>query len=187
MTNQYTPLESRFSGSISPEPNSGCWLWVGSTSKTKNDIRPYIQNKGKRMLAYRLSYEMHVGPIPVGAMICHKCGVSICVNPEHLYAGNAKTNAADSFRHGRRPSREFLVANAATLIASRKAATGLPGPRLASIIPHSEVPRLRRRLAAGETLASLGAEYGLTKQGVRGFILREERRAALAATKGEKA
>ena len=36
------------------------------------------------MLAHRLAYEMHVGPIPEGMDIDHTCGRRECIEPSHL-------------------------------------------------------------------------------------------------------
>lgn len=102
--NQFTPLLDRFNASYTPEPFSGCWLWDAvcyrDHSQTKpshwvNSFRPMINRKGKTVLASRIAYELFVGPIPHGALICHRCNTPLCVNPDHLYAGSAKTNAAD--------------------------------------------------------------------------------------------
>lgn len=64
-----------------PEPNSGCWLWLGVTDGCGYGA-PHI---GQRMyLAHRLSYELFVGPIPADLTIDHKCCVRCCINPDHL-------------------------------------------------------------------------------------------------------
>jgi len=55
----------------------------------------------KRHLAHRVSYAVFHGTIPDGAYICHHCDVTDCVNPDHIYAGNAKTNRADCIKRGR--------------------------------------------------------------------------------------
>ena len=44
---------------------------------------------------------MHVGPIPDGKMVLHKCDVPYCINPEHLYIGDAKQNILDCISRGR--------------------------------------------------------------------------------------
>jgi hypothetical protein len=36
------------------------------------------------MLVHRYAYERMVGPIPIGLVIDHLCGVTSCVNPAHL-------------------------------------------------------------------------------------------------------
>ena len=63
-----------------PEPNSGCWLWLGSASK------PYGETEigGVRRQAHRFVYELLRGPIPENADLDHLCRVPICVNPNHL-------------------------------------------------------------------------------------------------------
>jgi hypothetical protein len=67
----------------SPEPNSGCWLWVGKIS----DPRGYARTTNKHartFLAHRLIYEALRGPVPLGLQLDHKCRVRSCVNPDHL-------------------------------------------------------------------------------------------------------
>lgn len=81
-----------------------CWLWLGATTRNgygqiftkKVSGRPY------HMLAHRYSYELFKGDIPEGLHIDHLCGVSTCVNPEHL---EAVTQAVNNSRQ-RYPSRE---------------------------------------------------------------------------------
>ena len=60
---------------------SGCWLWTGAT-----DGHGYgqINVGGRPVKAYRLAYELLVGPIPAGFHIDHLCRVRLCVNAAHL-------------------------------------------------------------------------------------------------------
>lgn len=75
------PAIERFWDKVSPEPNSGCWLWVGARDMDGYGI--FFEN-AKSCRAHRWSYEHFVGTIPGGLQIDHKCRVCSCVNPEHL-------------------------------------------------------------------------------------------------------
>ena len=94
-------LEERFLKKISPEPNTGCWLWTGSS-----DTRGYGHiSTGKRtdapLMAHRVSYALHCGPIPKGMNVCHTCDTPACVNPDHLWIGSHADNARDMVVKGR--------------------------------------------------------------------------------------
>ena len=86
------PIEKRFYENIFPVPESGCWLWVGNVSTFGYGT---IYHKGKSRRAHRISYEMHVGPVPEGLVLDHLCRVRCCVNPAHL---EPVTNAENSLR-----------------------------------------------------------------------------------------
>ena len=71
--------------------DNGCWIWVQSLRNGYGQFN----DKGKVLYAHRTSYEVFNGPIPAGKLVCHKCHNRKCVNPNHLYAGDKKTNAQD--------------------------------------------------------------------------------------------
>lgn len=52
----------------------------------------------KRISAHRYSYMVHVGDVPDGLSILHKCNNKVCINPRHLYAGTQADNMADYSR-----------------------------------------------------------------------------------------
>lgn len=54
------------------------------------------------LLAHRVSYELHHGPIPQGALILHSCDNPGCVNPAHLRAGTQSENILEAFAKGRK-------------------------------------------------------------------------------------
>lgn len=65
--------------------DDGCWLYQGAG--TRNGYGRV--NAG---LAHRVSYEIHVGPIPEGLLIDHKCRNRRCINPQHLEPVSASEN-----------------------------------------------------------------------------------------------
>lgn len=83
-----------------PEPNSGCWLWLGPAHRVRAEIRPFIHFEGKGMLAHRASLAAFKG-LPDGLCALHTCHNTLCVNPDHLYPGTKKQNTADMMRAGR--------------------------------------------------------------------------------------
>lgn len=66
---------------ISPEPNSGCWLWLGYVNKGGYGT---VYHEKKMHKAHRLIYQAVRGPIPPSLQLDHLCRVRCCVNPSHL-------------------------------------------------------------------------------------------------------
>lgn len=78
---------------VSPEPNSGCWLWTGGLSMPDGyglvhvrlqERTPAGKAMFKRRHAHRVIYEEIIGPVPNGMELDHLCRVRCCVNPHHL-------------------------------------------------------------------------------------------------------
>lgn len=88
-----------------------CWIWTGA--RNSKGYGSMTNGQGGSQLAHRTSYELLVGPIPLGLTIDHLCLVKPCVNPHHLEpvsnAENARRKAAliTHCRHGH----EFTVDN----------------------------------------------------------------------------
>lgn len=98
---------------------SGCWEWIGAVNGAGYG---HLQHRGKKLLAHRLAYEWHYGPIPKGQVVCHRCDNPICANPEHLFLGTQKDNVRDMVRKGRLSNRSGHNNGQAKLSAEQVAA-----------------------------------------------------------------
>ena len=82
--------------------------------------------KGGKSRGHRLAYKLFVGNIPNGAMVLHRCGNEACINPHHLYLGDAWQNARDRALHGtlvkasHLPQAKLTNADIAAIRASRE-------------------------------------------------------------------
>ena len=94
-------IEYRLKKYSVPEPNTGCWLWNGSNRGPKNHKYGTLFINKKAISVHRLSYENFIGPIPEGKDILHKCDTSLCINPNHLWAGTHQENMKDMSKKGR--------------------------------------------------------------------------------------
>jgi hypothetical protein len=90
-----------------PEPNSGCWLWMGAYSRKSG--YGSIGYGGKVCRVSRVVVELVTGkPVPAHLLACHRCDNPACVNPDHLFLGTDSDNVHDCIAKGRHvaPTRE---------------------------------------------------------------------------------
>jgi hypothetical protein len=71
-------LAERFEGKYIR--SDGCWNWTAFKDHGYGKLTHF----GKCLYAHRVSYELHIGPIPQGMTIDHTCRNTACVNPQHL-------------------------------------------------------------------------------------------------------
>lgn len=79
-------------GVLKREPNE-CWPWLKAT--VTDGYGTIALRKGVPFATHRLSYEIHNGPLPKGAIVRHRCGNHSCCNPNHLQLGDHIDNMRD--------------------------------------------------------------------------------------------
>lgn len=128
-----------------------CWLWCGPRARTEVG-RDYgrVQRDGVRTMAHKLSYEAHVGAVPAGKLVLHRCDVPSCVNPDHLFLGSHGVNSGD-------------------MLSKRRNAHGESHPR--AKLTWSAVRRIRKMHASGKfTLVMLARRFGVSDSTIRHIV-----------------
>lgn len=143
-----------FWSKVHPEALSGCWLWHGATtSHGYGTLSRSSAGKVSRAYAHRVAYERATGAAPGALDVCHRCDVPSCVNPDHLFLGTARDNAADMVRKGRARHKAF------------------PGEtHHGHILSERQVLEIRQR--RGESARALAAEYGVQRWTVYDILSR---------------
>ncbi len=85
-------LADRIAYYSKPEPLTGCHIWQVALLHGYGILR----YRGRYHQAHRLAWSLKNGPIPDGMILCHRCNVRRCVNPDHLALGTRADNNADT-------------------------------------------------------------------------------------------
>jgi HNH endonuclease len=90
------------------------------------------------LLGHRVSHVLHIGPIPNGLCVLHRCDVRPCTNPGHLFLGTKADNSDDKIAKGRQPRGEThhwakLTQAQADLMRAIRSAWGTPMQDIADV------------------------------------------------------
>ena len=89
--------------SADKDKRTGCWNWRYCLSKGYGNLRRH----GRGWSAHRISYFLFNSDVSLEVItdttihICHKCDNRKCINPDHLFLGDAALNCADKVDKGR--------------------------------------------------------------------------------------
>ena len=130
-----------------------CWEWTGARLVSGYGV---IQLPGipSKFLAHRISMALFLD-LKLAALngleVCHECDNPRCVRPDHLFIGTHADNMRDGaskrrWPHGTRHHNSKLT--------------------------EDQVRQIRRRVAAGESQATMCREFGLTSNAVHAVIHR---------------
>lgn len=88
----------KFHNNYIPEPNSGCFLWLGAAN---NEGYGHLYLDGVYFKAHRYAFLSHYGHLDENLVIMHSCDNPLCVNPIHLSQGTQADNSEDKHKKGR--------------------------------------------------------------------------------------
>jgi transposase len=132
--------------------SDGCWIWKGAKTPRGYGQARYF---GKTWKAHRLSYLFHVGDIPEGMSVCHRCDNPTCVNPSHLFLGTHDDNMQDMRAKGRN------VAQPGTKNGRAK-------------LTRNDVIAIREMAATGTRTGTIARQFGVSGQTVFGIVTGRE-------------
>ena len=138
-------LEQRFWEKVNKSAPNGCWEWTASLNQRGYGM---FANCKDGQLAHRISL-IWSGKDLTGKMACHHCDNPKCVNPSHLFVGDAKSNMLDKVnknRHHNIKIRRFTK---------------------------EEIESIRNsRFWTRETYSSLGRKYHVNATTIRDIVLK---------------
>lgn len=120
-------------------PFSGCWIWMGSSSKQGYGL---AKLDGKLQGVHRFVVETLLGQKLGVKEARHTCDVPSCVNPAHLLVGTKQDNENDKKLRGR--------------LAVGECAGGAK-------LTNAQAEAIRAEYIAGVKPAVIKAKYGISK------------------------
>lgn len=146
-------LRERFEARVSPEPNTGCWLWLGRVNPAGYGVIDLPGHDGPPALAHRVSFEIYRGPLTECAL--HRCDQPCCVNPRHLFEGTQLDNIADMLAKGR-----------------HRCGPGTPGEANPfALLTAADVREIRRLSEAGVSQHEIARRLGAVSRGAVSNVL----------------
>ena len=147
--------QARFMSKVS-KAESGCWEWTGATNSSGYGKFGAGGKRGATLLAHRVSYLMHLGGIPGGMYVCHRCDNRICVNPGHIFLGTPTENNRDMVSKGRQRGYD-------------RSGEGNPAAKITLV----QAREIRALVASGKKRSDVAVEYGISYGHVGQIVTRK--------------
>ena len=142
----------------------GCWLWDGKPNHNGYGTVHLRSGTRAHYLAHRVAYTIYKGEIPDGLLVCHRCDVRLCVNPEHLFLGSHLDNTRDALAKGR-------LARGVNHGLAKTPAARVRGTRHGcAVLTESDVRAIRLASSNGERIVRLSEQYGVSPRQIRNII-----------------
>lgn len=144
-------LIERIRRRVEVDPETGCWRWTGSTRRGGyGQMLITVEGRRRCVRVHRLSYVLHVGPMPRGQILRHTCDRPHCVAPDHLEPGTPADNSRDMVERGRSASGEDHSQHRLT---------------------RAQVAVIKWRIGRGDSDAAIAADYSVTSGTIRAIRL----------------
>lgn len=145
---QRMDFEERFWKKVDRGDPNECWEWQAATDTNGYGL---FYADGQQRGAHRVSYWLEHGEKAGEGWVLHHCDNKPCVNPDHLYLGDASDNAQDRFERG-------LVSH-----------EGENHP--ASQLTQEDVDEIRERVENGESQYEIADEFGISQPTVSQLVI----------------
>ena len=155
------------------DAETGCWVWPHAKSD-RGYGQIWSPAEKKVIFTHRIMCATTHGDLPPKAMACHTCDNRACCNPDHLYIGDAKTNADDMVGRGRAYLQKNPDKQRAIAAAGGRAIGGrnlfAKGEYPSAKLTPDEVRRIRMDHRRAR---DIGAEYGVSRKTIESIRRRE--------------
>jgi hypothetical protein len=137
-----------------------CWFWMGACYPC--GYGEFHLPTKETVAAHRVAYQLLVGPIPVGMVLCHHCDERRCVRPDHLFVGTQRDNMRDMATKGRQGFQ----------VDPTRAAHGEMNGK--AVLTDEIVRSIRKKYATGKTsYPKLAKEFDICKSHVEQVVRRK--------------
>lgn len=132
-----------------------CWLWLGDKDRRGYGRVRRREFSARTVQAHRYAWFLTHGDWP-DLLVCHRCDIPNCVNPEHLFLGTHQDNMDDMWRKGRgKPGHIWGAKQGQAKLTDEK------------------VLRIRALAEQGQTHDDIAAQFGVCRSNVSIIVRRK--------------